>query len=129
MEEAEKFAKTVVDAGEKTSEFKAKGYLALGLTYSLQATDGERSPTPQDLQRCRAVGFPPSFVFGGHRSWVILVCHPVGPLRCCPLCLDCWETGREGTKALFQVHWAGGTQVSSWQVQGTCVRCQVSQGP
>lgn len=47
LEEAEKFAKTVVDAGEKTSEFKAKGYLALGLTYSLQATDGERrSPTP-----------------------------------------------------------------------------------
>ncbi|KAI4540855.1 hypothetical protein MG293_009896 [Ovis ammon polii] len=41
LEEAEKFAKTVVDAGEKTSEFKAKGYLALGLTYSLQATDGE----------------------------------------------------------------------------------------
>ncbi|EPY81565.1 tetratricopeptide repeat protein 7B [Camelus ferus] len=39
LEEAEKFAKTVVDAGEKTSEFKAKGYLALGLTYSLQATD------------------------------------------------------------------------------------------
>lgn len=49
LEEAEKFAKTVVDAGEKTSEFKAKGYLALGLTYSLQATDGERSPTPWDL--------------------------------------------------------------------------------
>lgn len=44
LEEAEKFAKTVVDAGEKTSEFKAKGYLALGLTYSLQATDGERRP-------------------------------------------------------------------------------------
>jgi hypothetical protein len=48
LEEAEKFAKTVVDVGEKTSEFKAKGYLALGLTYSLQATDGERSPAPQD---------------------------------------------------------------------------------
>lgn len=30
-----------MDAGEKASEFKAKGYLALGLTYSLQATDGE----------------------------------------------------------------------------------------
>lgn len=44
LEEAEKFAKTVVDAGEKTSEFKAKGYLALGLTYSLQATDGEWGP-------------------------------------------------------------------------------------
>lgn len=42
LEEAEKFAKTVVDVGEKTAEFKAKGYLALGLTYSLQATDGEK---------------------------------------------------------------------------------------
>lgn len=41
MEEAERFAKTVVDLGDKTSEFKAKGYLALGLTYSLQATDGK----------------------------------------------------------------------------------------
>uniref|UniRef100_A0A8C6YZY5 Tetratricopeptide repeat domain 7B n=1 Tax=Nothoprocta perdicaria TaxID=30464 RepID=A0A8C6YZY5_NOTPE len=41
LEEAEQFAKTVVDLGDKTSEFKAKGYLALGLTYSLQATDGK----------------------------------------------------------------------------------------
>uniref|UniRef100_A0A8C3U9X0 Tetratricopeptide repeat domain 7B n=1 Tax=Catharus ustulatus TaxID=91951 RepID=A0A8C3U9X0_CATUS len=40
LEEAERFAKAVVDLGDKTSEFKAKGYLALGLTYSLQATDG-----------------------------------------------------------------------------------------
>ncbi|ELW48697.1 Tetratricopeptide repeat protein 7B [Tupaia chinensis] len=43
LEEAEKFAKTVVDVGEKTSEFKAKGYLALGLTYSLQATDDHQA--------------------------------------------------------------------------------------
>lgn len=42
MEEAERFAKAVVDLGDKTSEFKAKGYLALGLTYSLQATDGKK---------------------------------------------------------------------------------------
>ena len=65
LEEAEKFAKTVVDAGEKTSEFKAKGYLALGLTYSLQATDGEwgRPPGPAapplpQVSRGRAVGPP-----------------------------------------------------------------------
>lgn len=65
LEEAEKFAKTVVDAGEKTSEFKAKGYLALGLTYSLQATDGEWGPAhgaaglpgPQ-VSRGRRVGAP-----------------------------------------------------------------------
>ncbi|KAH0502428.1 Tetratricopeptide repeat protein 7B [Microtus ochrogaster] len=43
LEEAEKFAKTVVDIGDKTSEFKAKGYLALGLTYSLQATDDHQA--------------------------------------------------------------------------------------
>lgn len=65
LEEAEKFAKTVVDAGEKTSEFKAKGYLALGLTYSLQATDGEWGrprglaalPLPQ-VSRGHGVGPP-----------------------------------------------------------------------
>ena len=65
LEEAEKFAKTVVDAGEKTSEFKAKGYLALGLTYRLQATDGEWGrprglaalPLPQ-VSRGHGVGPP-----------------------------------------------------------------------
>lgn len=30
--EEDKFAKTVVDAGEKISEFKAKGYLTVELT-------------------------------------------------------------------------------------------------
>ncbi|KAJ7401711.1 hypothetical protein BTVI_93556 [Pitangus sulphuratus] len=44
LEEAERFAKAVVDLGDKTSEFKAKGYLALGLTYSLQATDEVKLP-------------------------------------------------------------------------------------
>nr|XP_038968449.1 tetratricopeptide repeat protein 7B isoform X3 [Rattus norvegicus] len=51
LEEAEKFAKTVVDVGEKTSEFKAKGYLALGLTYSLQATDASLRGMQEVLQR------------------------------------------------------------------------------
>lgn len=31
----------VIDLGEEAGEFLSKGYLALGLTYSLQATDGE----------------------------------------------------------------------------------------
>lgn len=31
--------------GEKASEFRAKGYLAIGLVYSLKATDGE-GPLP-----------------------------------------------------------------------------------
>nr|XP_006125553.1 tetratricopeptide repeat protein 7A [Pelodiscus sinensis] len=39
LEEGECFAKMVIDLGEDAGEFLAKGYLALGLTYSLQATD------------------------------------------------------------------------------------------
>lgn len=31
----------VINLGEEAGEFLSKGYLALGLTYSLQATDGE----------------------------------------------------------------------------------------
>lgn len=41
LEEGEHFAKMVIDMGEDAGESLAKGYLALGLTYSLQATDGE----------------------------------------------------------------------------------------
>ncbi|RMC12508.1 hypothetical protein DUI87_10026 [Hirundo rustica rustica] len=40
LEEGEHFAKMVIDLGEDAGESLAKGYLALGLTYSLQATDG-----------------------------------------------------------------------------------------
>ncbi|KAF4798707.1 tetratricopeptide repeat domain 7A [Turdus rufiventris] len=40
LEEGEHFAKMVIDLGENAGESLAKGYLALGLTYSLQATDG-----------------------------------------------------------------------------------------
>uniref|UniRef100_A0A663ETM3 Tetratricopeptide repeat domain 7A n=1 Tax=Aquila chrysaetos chrysaetos TaxID=223781 RepID=A0A663ETM3_AQUCH len=40
LEEGEYFAKMVIDLGEVAGESLAKGYLALGLTYSLQATDG-----------------------------------------------------------------------------------------
>lgn len=83
LEEAEKFAKIVVDAGEKTSEFKAKGYLALGLTYSLQATDGERSPTHR------------------HISWASLHA-AVGPCCCGPRLLYCLDVGGKG-------HWVVGT--------------------
>lgn len=41
LEEGEYFAKVVIELGEDAGESLAKGYLALGLTYSLQATDGE----------------------------------------------------------------------------------------
>ncbi|XP_076407339.1 tetratricopeptide repeat protein 7B isoform X3 [Peromyscus maniculatus bairdii] len=57
LEEAEKFAKTVVDVGEKASEFKAKGYLALGLTYSLQATDASLRGMQEVLQRKALLAF------------------------------------------------------------------------
>ncbi|XP_029453647.1 tetratricopeptide repeat protein 7B isoform X3 [Rhinatrema bivittatum] len=57
MEEAEGFAKMVVDVGEKTSEFRAKGYLALGLTYSLQATDASLRGMQEDLQRKALLAF------------------------------------------------------------------------
>uniref|UniRef100_A0A3Q3AJ84 Tetratricopeptide repeat protein 7B n=1 Tax=Kryptolebias marmoratus TaxID=37003 RepID=A0A3Q3AJ84_KRYMA len=44
LDEGENFAKMVIDMGEKAAEFRAKGYLAIGLVYSLKATD--------DLQFC-----------------------------------------------------------------------------
>lgn len=40
LEEGERFAKQVTDMGDKAGESLAKGFLALGLVYSLQATDG-----------------------------------------------------------------------------------------
>ncbi|XP_062824475.1 tetratricopeptide repeat protein 7B isoform X5 [Anolis carolinensis] len=57
LEEAERFAKIVVDAGDKTSEFKAKGFLALGLTYSLQATDASLRGIQEVLQRKALIAF------------------------------------------------------------------------
>lgn len=41
LDDGECFAKMVIDMGEKAAEFRAKGYLAIGLVYSLKATDGE----------------------------------------------------------------------------------------
>ncbi|XP_042332162.1 tetratricopeptide repeat protein 7A isoform X2 [Sceloporus undulatus] len=51
LEEAEHFAKMVIDLGEEAGESLAKGYLALGLTYSLQATDATLKSTQNDLHR------------------------------------------------------------------------------
>lgn len=48
LEEAEHFATVVISLGEEAGEFLPKGYLALGLTYSLQATDGE-CQAPENL--------------------------------------------------------------------------------
>ncbi|XP_054894746.1 tetratricopeptide repeat protein 7B isoform X1 [Poeciliopsis prolifica] len=51
LDEGEKFAKMVIDMGEKAAEFKAKGHLAVGLVYSLKATDASLRSTQEDYQR------------------------------------------------------------------------------
>ncbi|NXC79900.1 TTC7A protein, partial [Cercotrichas coryphoeus] len=51
LEEGEHFAKMVIDLGENAGESLAKGYLALGLTYSLQATDATLKSTQDELNK------------------------------------------------------------------------------
>ncbi|MGH0171163.1 UNVERIFIED_CONTAM: hypothetical protein FKN15_060382 [Acipenser sinensis] len=55
LEEGERFAKMVIDMGEKASEFRAKGYLAIGLVYSLKATDASLRGVQEEYQR-KALG-------------------------------------------------------------------------
>uniref|UniRef100_A0A7N8YBX0 Tetratricopeptide repeat protein 7B n=1 Tax=Mastacembelus armatus TaxID=205130 RepID=A0A7N8YBX0_9TELE len=49
LDEGECFGKMVIDMGEKAAEFRAKGYLAIGLVYSLKATDGKYMFMAQSL--------------------------------------------------------------------------------
>ncbi|XP_078418163.1 tetratricopeptide repeat protein 7B [Cetorhinus maximus] len=49
--EGEQFAKMVTEMSEKEPEFRAKGFLAVGLTYSLQATDATLRGVQEDLQK------------------------------------------------------------------------------
>ncbi|XP_075811713.1 tetratricopeptide repeat protein 7A isoform X6 [Microtus pennsylvanicus] len=51
LEEAEHFATVVIGLGEEAGEFLPKGYLALGLTYSLQATDATLKSKQDELHR------------------------------------------------------------------------------
>ncbi|NXT18854.1 TTC7A protein, partial [Syrrhaptes paradoxus] len=51
LEEGEYFAKMVIDLGDDAGESLAKGYLALGLTYSLQATDATLKGTQDELNK------------------------------------------------------------------------------
>ncbi|XP_028620915.1 tetratricopeptide repeat protein 7A [Grammomys surdaster] len=51
LEEAEHFAMVVISLGEEAGEFLPKGYLALGLTYSLQATDATLKSKQDELHR------------------------------------------------------------------------------
>ncbi|XP_026189133.1 tetratricopeptide repeat protein 7B isoform X1 [Mastacembelus armatus] len=55
LDEGECFGKMVIDMGEKAAEFRAKGYLAIGLVYSLKATDASLRSTQEDYQR-KALG-------------------------------------------------------------------------
>ncbi|XP_051503184.1 tetratricopeptide repeat protein 7B-like isoform X4 [Myxocyprinus asiaticus] len=51
LEEGEHFAKIVIDMGEKAAEFRAKGYLAIGLVYSLKATDASLRGMQEEYQK------------------------------------------------------------------------------
>ncbi|OCT77673.1 tetratricopeptide repeat protein 7A isoform X1 [Xenopus laevis] len=51
LEEGECFAKLVVQMGEGAGDFLAKGFLALGLVYSLQATDATQKCDQDDLSK------------------------------------------------------------------------------
>ncbi|KAK1793086.1 hypothetical protein P4O66_011491, partial [Electrophorus voltai] len=50
LEEGERFAKMVLHMDEKAAEFRAKGYLAIGLVYSLKATDASPRGTQEKAQ-------------------------------------------------------------------------------
>uniref|UniRef100_A0A5F8H100 Tetratricopeptide repeat protein 7A n=1 Tax=Monodelphis domestica TaxID=13616 RepID=A0A5F8H100_MONDO len=51
LEEAEQFAKMVIDLKEDAGGLLPKGYLALGLTYSLQATDATLKSRQDELNK------------------------------------------------------------------------------
>ncbi|XP_047467932.1 tetratricopeptide repeat protein 7B isoform X2 [Mugil cephalus] len=55
LDEGECFAKLVIDMGEKAAEFRTKGFLAIGLVYSLKATDASLRSTQEEYQR-KALG-------------------------------------------------------------------------
>ncbi|XP_066532093.1 tetratricopeptide repeat protein 7B isoform X1 [Hoplias malabaricus] len=55
LDEGERFAKMVVEMEDKASEFRAKGFLAIGLVYSLKATDASLRGLQEEYQR-KALG-------------------------------------------------------------------------
>uniref|UniRef100_A0A3B1K570 Tetratricopeptide repeat domain 7B n=1 Tax=Astyanax mexicanus TaxID=7994 RepID=A0A3B1K570_ASTMX len=55
LEEGEQFGKMVVEMEDKASEFRAKGFLAIGLVYSLKATDASLRGVQEEYQR-KALG-------------------------------------------------------------------------
>lgn len=69
----------VIHLGEEAGEFLSKGYLALGLTYSLQATDGE----------CRGPG-----TSARGDSGLLILSHQCPPPNTPPLTLLGWVCKR-----------------------------------
>uniref|UniRef100_A0A672GIU8 Tetratricopeptide repeat protein 7B n=1 Tax=Salarias fasciatus TaxID=181472 RepID=A0A672GIU8_SALFA len=61
LDEGECFGKMVIEMGEKAAEFRAKGYLAIGLVYSLKATDASLRSMQEEYQR-KALGAFQRFV-------------------------------------------------------------------
>ncbi|XP_033844768.1 tetratricopeptide repeat protein 7B isoform X1 [Periophthalmus magnuspinnatus] len=57
LDEGETFAKMVIEMGEKAAEFRAKGYLAMGLVYSLKATDASLRSLQEEYQRKALAAF------------------------------------------------------------------------
>uniref|UniRef100_A0A8C6SLQ9 Tetratricopeptide repeat domain 7B n=1 Tax=Neogobius melanostomus TaxID=47308 RepID=A0A8C6SLQ9_9GOBI len=55
LNEGETFAKMVIEMGENAAEFRAKGYLAMGLVCSLKATDATLRNLQEEYQR-KALG-------------------------------------------------------------------------
>ncbi|XP_060789837.1 tetratricopeptide repeat protein 7B isoform X1 [Neoarius graeffei] len=55
LDEGECFAQMVIDMQDKAAEFRAKGYLALGLVYSLKATDASLRGVQEEYQK-KALG-------------------------------------------------------------------------
>lgn len=49
FKEAENLSKRVASMGEEATEFLPRAYLALGLSFSLQASEGKVSPRPQSV--------------------------------------------------------------------------------
>ena len=49
--------------GEKAAEFRAKGYLAAGLVYSLKATDGEAAFRSPSSSLCMSSLWQPVLIF------------------------------------------------------------------
>ncbi|XP_072906747.1 tetratricopeptide repeat protein 7A-like isoform X4 [Hemitrygon akajei] len=90
LEEGERFCTIVTTMGEEAGEFLAKGYLGLGLVYSLQATDAPLRSTQDDLHK-KALKALRSLLFTKVRLEAV---HkgPDEALETCKHMLNVWQT-------------------------------------